>query len=142
MTNATKRGMEVLHDPRLNKSTGFTEAGRQALGLVGRGANGMAIYATKAKRMTDEMFIEAAHAVADQVTPGQLKLGMLFPPQSNIVEVEIQTTALASLVNHAGSEQMNAIFKQKLTKQTKRKDTSLLPSFSFVQPLGSRPATT
>jgi malate dehydrogenase (oxaloacetate-decarboxylating)(NADP+) len=32
-------------------------------------AVGMAIYATNAKRATDEMFIEAAHAVADQVTP-------------------------------------------------------------------------
>jgi malate dehydrogenase (oxaloacetate-decarboxylating)(NADP+) len=49
-------------------------------------AVGMAIYATNAKRVTDEMFIEAARAVADQVTPEQLKLGMLFPPQSDILE--------------------------------------------------------
>ncbi len=56
-------------------------------------AVGMAIYATNAKRATDEMFIEAAHAVADQVTTEQLKLGMLFPPQSNILEVEVQTAA-------------------------------------------------
>jgi malate dehydrogenase (oxaloacetate-decarboxylating)(NADP+) len=54
-------------------------------------AVGMAIYATNAKRVTDEMFIEAAHAVADQVSPEQLKLGMLFPPQSNILETEIKT---------------------------------------------------
>jgi malate dehydrogenase (oxaloacetate-decarboxylating)(NADP+) len=66
-------------------------------------AVGMAIYATNAKRVTDEMFIEAAHAVADQVTPEQLKLGMLFPPQSNILEVEIQTAArVAKLVFDAG----------------------------------------
>src|SRR6516162_11301905 len=45
-------------------------------------AVGMAIHATNAKRVTDEMFIEAAHAVADQVTAEQLKLGMLFTPQS------------------------------------------------------------
>jgi malic enzyme len=50
------------------------------------GRLGMAIYATNAKRVTDEMFIEAAHVVADQ-----LKLGMLFPPQSNILEVKVQT---------------------------------------------------
>jgi len=62
-------------------------------------AVGMAIYATNATRVTDEMFIEAAHAVADQVTSDQLKLGMLFPPQSNILEVEIQTAArVAKLV--------------------------------------------
>src|SRR6516164_1604636 len=54
-------------------------------------AVGMAIHATNAKRVTDEMFIEAAHAVADQVSPEQLKLGMLFPPQSNILETEIKT---------------------------------------------------
>jgi malate dehydrogenase (oxaloacetate-decarboxylating)(NADP+) len=61
-------------------------------------AVGMAIYATKAKRVTDEMFIEAALAVADQVTPEQLKLGMLFPPQSNILEVEVQTAARVAKV--------------------------------------------
>src|SRR6266404_3155076 len=61
-------------------------------------AIGMAIYATNAKRVTDEMFIEAAHAVADQVTPEQLKLGMLFPPQSNILEVEIKTAARVARV--------------------------------------------
>jgi malate dehydrogenase (oxaloacetate-decarboxylating)(NADP+) len=66
-------------------------------------AVGMAIYATNAKRVTDEMFIEAAHAVADQVTSEQLKLGMLFPPQSDILEVEVQTAArVAKLIFDAG----------------------------------------
>jgi len=66
-------------------------------------AVGMAIYATNAKRVTDEMFIEAARAVADQVTPEQLKLGMLFPPQSDILEVEIQTaTRVAKVIFDAG----------------------------------------
>jgi malate dehydrogenase (oxaloacetate-decarboxylating)(NADP+) len=63
----------------------------------------MAIYATNAKRVTDEMFIEAAHALADQVRPDQLQLGMLFPPQSNILETEIQTaTRVAKLVFDSG----------------------------------------
>jgi len=66
-------------------------------------AVGLAIHATNATRVTDAMFIEAAHAVADQVTPEQLKLGMLFPPQSNILEVEIRTaTRVAKLVFDAG----------------------------------------
>jgi len=61
-------------------------------------AVGMAIYATQAKRVTDEMFIEAAHALADQVTPGQLKQGLLYPPQSDILETEIKVAARAAKV--------------------------------------------
>jgi malate dehydrogenase (oxaloacetate-decarboxylating)(NADP+) len=82
---------------------GHTFLPSQANNLYIFPAVGMAIYATNAKRATDEMFIEAAHAVADQVTPEQLKLGMLFPPQSNILEVEIQTAArVAKLVFDSG----------------------------------------
>ena len=33
--NATKRGLDLLQDPILNKSTAFTEQEKQALGLVG-----------------------------------------------------------------------------------------------------------
>ncbi len=62
-------------------------------------AVGLAIYATQARRVTDEMFIEAARAVADQVTPEQLKQGMLYPPQSNILEAEVRTAErVAALV--------------------------------------------
>lgn len=66
-------------------------------------AIGMAIYATQATRVTDQMFIEAAAAVADQVPPGMLKQGLLYPPQSNILETEIQTAArVAKLVLDSG----------------------------------------
>jgi malate dehydrogenase (oxaloacetate-decarboxylating)(NADP+) len=61
-------------------------------------AVGMAIYATQAKRVTDEMFIEAAHALADQVTPAELEQGLLFPPQSNILETEIKVAARVAKV--------------------------------------------
>jgi malate dehydrogenase (oxaloacetate-decarboxylating)(NADP+) len=52
-------------------------------------AVGLAIYATKARRVTDEMFIVAAHAVADQVTQAELDVGLLYPPQSDILKTEI-----------------------------------------------------
>jgi malate dehydrogenase (oxaloacetate-decarboxylating)(NADP+) len=62
-------------------------------------AVGMAIFATQAKRVTDEMFIEAGQAVADQVPSDLLKQGLLYPLQSNILETEIQTAArVAKLV--------------------------------------------
>src|SRR5262245_30823040 len=56
-------------------------------------AIGMAIFATQASRVSDEMFIEAAQAVADQVPADLLKQGLLYPLQSNILETEIQTAA-------------------------------------------------
>jgi len=62
-------------------------------------AVGMAIFATQAKRVTDDMFIEAAQAVADQVSSDLLNQGLLYPLQSNILETEIQTAArVAKLV--------------------------------------------
>lgn len=78
---------------------GHTYLPSQANNLYIFPAVGMAVFATHASRITDEMFIEAAHAVADQVSAEQLKLGMLFPPQSNILEVEIKTAVrVAALV--------------------------------------------
>ena len=45
------------------------------------------------------MFIEAGQAVADQVPSELLKQGLLYPQQSNILEIEIQTAArVAKLV--------------------------------------------
>jgi len=63
----------------------------------------MAVFATQAKRVTDEMFIEAGQAVADQVPSELLKQGLLYPLQSNILEPEIGTAArVARLVFDSG----------------------------------------
>ncbi len=66
-------------------------------------AIGMAVFATQASRVTDDMFIEAAHAVADEVSSDLLQQGLLYPLQSNILETEIQTAArIAKLVFDLG----------------------------------------
>ena len=66
-------------------------------------AIGMAIFATQASRVTDEMFIEAARAVADQVPSDLLNQGLIYPLQSNILETEIQTAArVANVVFDSG----------------------------------------
>jgi malate dehydrogenase (oxaloacetate-decarboxylating)(NADP+) len=66
-------------------------------------AVGMAIFATQAKRVTDEMFIEAGQAVADQVPPALLNQGLLYPLQADILETEVQTAArVAKLVFDSG----------------------------------------
>ena len=56
-------------------------------------AVGLAVYATRAKRITDEVFIVAAEASAGQVTAEQRSHGMLFPSQANILEVEVAIAA-------------------------------------------------
>ena len=50
---------------------------------------GMAVYATEAKRVTEEMFIVAAKAVAEQVTDQDLATGLIYPPQSQILKASL-----------------------------------------------------
>jgi malate dehydrogenase (oxaloacetate-decarboxylating)(NADP+) len=52
-------------------------------------AVGLAIVATRARRVTDEMFVVAARAVAVHVTQAELDSGLLYPPQSTILETEV-----------------------------------------------------
>jgi malate dehydrogenase (oxaloacetate-decarboxylating)(NADP+) len=52
-------------------------------------AMGMAVFATEAKRVTDEMFIVAAQAVAEQVSEESLSTGLIYPPQSRILEASL-----------------------------------------------------
>ena len=50
----------------------------------------LAIYATKAKRVPNEIFVAAARAVAEQVTQAELDAGLLYPPQSQVLETEVK----------------------------------------------------
>jgi len=52
-------------------------------------AMGMAVFATEAKRVTEEMFIVAARGVAEQVTEENLSTGLIYPPQSHILDASL-----------------------------------------------------
>src|SRR4030095_4865113 len=54
-------------------------------------AIGLATYVARPRRITDECFIVAAEASADQVGPILRERGMLFPSQANILETEVTT---------------------------------------------------
>ena len=50
-------------------------------------AMGLAIFATEASRVTDEMFLAAAEAVAEQVTPEDFDNGLIYPQVKDILRV-------------------------------------------------------
>jgi len=54
-------------------------------------AIGLAVYATGARRVTDEMFLVAAEALAGQVSVDERRLGLLFPPIANLLEAQVRT---------------------------------------------------
>jgi malate dehydrogenase (oxaloacetate-decarboxylating)(NADP+) len=69
-------------------------------------AIGLAVYATRAKRVTDDMFIAAARAVAEQVTQAELDVGLIYPPQSTILDTEL----------HAAERVAEVIFARNLAR--------------------------
>ncbi|MEY3025285.1 MAG: hypothetical protein RLZZ238_182, partial [Planctomycetota bacterium] len=61
-------------------------------------AVGLAVYATEASRVTDEMFLKAAEALAARTTDAELSVGLIYPPLGRIhdsaVEVAIEVAEL------------------------------------------------
>jgi malate dehydrogenase (oxaloacetate-decarboxylating)(NADP+) len=53
-------------------------------------AMGMALFATEASQVTEEMFIVAAQALAEQVTDENLSIGLIYPPQSRILDASLR----------------------------------------------------
>jgi malate dehydrogenase (oxaloacetate-decarboxylating)(NADP+) len=87
-------------------------------------AIGMAVYATSAKRITDEMFIAAARAVAEQVTQDELDTGLIYPPQSTILKTEL----------YAAQRVAEVIFKRDLAQVPQPKDIG-----AFIQSQAYKP---
>jgi malate dehydrogenase (oxaloacetate-decarboxylating)(NADP+) len=75
-------------------------------------AMGMAIFATEATRVTQEMFIVAAKAVAEQVSAESLATGLIYPPQSRILEASL----------HVAQRIAEYIFDKQLARVTRPED--------------------
>jgi malate dehydrogenase (oxaloacetate-decarboxylating)(NADP+) len=66
-------------------------------------AIGMAVYATKARRVTDAMFIAAARGVAECVTDAELDVGLIYPPQAQILETALHAAVrVAEIIREHG----------------------------------------
>jgi malate dehydrogenase (oxaloacetate-decarboxylating)(NADP+) len=87
-------------------------------------AVGLAVYATQAKRVTDEMFLCAARSLAAQVTPESLESGLIYPPQSKILE--------ASILNAIQVAQL--IFERGLARVAKPADVAAWIRSEVYQP--------
>src|SRR3984957_17460835 len=79
-------------------------------------ALGMAVFATQATRVTDEMFIVAAKAVAEQVSETSLATGLIYPPQSKIFEASL----------HVAVRVAECIFDNNLARVPRPDDISAL----------------
>ena len=88
-------------------------------------AMGMAIYATEATRVTEEMFIIAAKAVAEQVGEDSLATGLIYPPQSNIFAASL----------HVATRIATYIFDKGLARVTRPDDVAALIQSRVYRPV-------
>jgi malate dehydrogenase (oxaloacetate-decarboxylating)(NADP+) len=88
-------------------------------------AMGMAVFATEAKRVTEEMFIVAAQAVAEQVTEENLSMGLIYPPQSHILNASL----------HVAERIAGYIFDQGLARVPRPDDVGALVRARAYRPL-------
>ena len=75
----------------------------------------LGVFAARPTRITDELWIEGAKALAKQVTDDQRAKGMVFPPQSDILAI---STAIAARVAEVA-------FDRKLAQAKKPADIAL-----------------
>jgi hypothetical protein len=84
----------------------LTPAARDRASLLRKGSFAKGVGQTRkgithAKRVTDEMFVAAAHAVAEEVTQAELDIGLIYPPQSTIMKTELRAAQrVAELISH------------------------------------------
>src|SRR5262249_39840230 len=94
-------------------------------------AMGMAVFATEATQVTEDMFIVAAQAVAEQVTEENLSLGLIYPPQSRILAASL----------HVAERIAACIFDQKLARVPRPRDIAALIRARVYRPVYAGEAT-
>jgi malate dehydrogenase (oxaloacetate-decarboxylating)(NADP+) len=88
-------------------------------------AMGMAVFATEATRVTEEMFIVAAQAVAEQVTEENLSMGLIYPPQSRILAASL----------HVAERIAACIFEKGLARMPRPDDVGALVRARAYRPV-------
>jgi malate dehydrogenase (oxaloacetate-decarboxylating)(NADP+) len=88
-------------------------------------AVGMAVFATEANRVTDEMFIVAAKAVAEQVSGQNLATGLIYPPRGQIFTASL----------HVAKRVAEYIFDNKLARIERPKDVAALIRSRVYRPI-------
>jgi len=88
-------------------------------------AIGLAVFATEAMRITDEMFIVAARAVAEQVKEENLAKGLIYPPQSQIFAASL----------HVATRVAEYIFAKDLARAERPKDVTALIKSRVYRPV-------
>jgi len=85
------------------------------------------VFATEATRVTEEMFIVAAQAVAEQVSEEDLAVGLIYPPQSHILDVSL----------HVAERVATYIFDQGLARVGRPDDVGALIRSRAYRPVYS-----
>ncbi|MDT5346089.1 MAG: hypothetical protein QOE52_5273, partial [Mycobacterium sp.] len=80
-----------------------------------------------AKRVTEEMFIVAARAVAEQVTDQSLATGLIYPPQSQILKASL----------HVATRVAEYIFDRDLARVSRPNDVGALIRARAYRPVYS-----
>jgi malate dehydrogenase (oxaloacetate-decarboxylating)(NADP+) len=88
-------------------------------------AMGLAVFATEATRVTEEMFIVAAQALAEQVTQEHLSMGLIYPPQSHILDASL----------HVAERIAACIFDQGLARVPRPDDVGALVRACVYRPV-------
>ena len=91
-------------------------------------AMGMAIYATEAKRVTEQLFLIAARALAEQVSEENLAAGLIYPPQSDILRASL----------HVAERIATGIFDQGLARVPRPADIGALIRARAYKPAYSK----